>query len=676
VDKIAFATAPREKLPSNNNIPDFEDIDPVSSDSGGGEADVYKNGGGFIKDYRSKLNGFGMWKDSGFDKSRPATQDEFLVRVALHNKLFPSSAIKIESITKDGAITSQGALDGEQFETDDVRGILKQKGWSHLGGDSFQHTSGVIMHDADYNGATKYEEDPETGDMEPVDWEPFDVLLIPSGKPILRDSFGNIIPPSKRFDQTTDDIRYMPEKAKGTDEDVIVDKGDKNTLDVTQAIGKDGKLKFKDGKPVAATLGYNLVSAPHIKKFAGNVEDESTRFIDELPYNLKNAERKRVKALIKNGVVDNLANDMAKKTNIVLNDPAIAAGKGWYSRMRVKLLNALGEDGRELFSQLLGATSAQTPVDENFQQAVDAYEGIKKGRYNRHRRGYLTAIKAESEGKLNEEIVKSRAVEKIKSVISNLNDAIPSAKKADKLAINNEIKSLTDLIKKPVDKRTSAQRIKLYVVGNDLLPRRSNGAKFNANSGAVLKVISGVWLENLNAPKTPNFAGNLSGRTIQATIDIWAARYIRRQIYGGEGNPWRIQPKSEVGVSNEDFAFSQVIMQRAAKKLGMNPDDLQAILWFAEKDVWDKNKWTKNEGAKKSSFDDIFEVFFPEGRKPLTFKEGFDFLKKKKEQEKDIEQKEKKAIIKAEAEALGISVSALMKTKKAKRCAYKKKVKA
>jgi hypothetical protein len=490
---------------------------------------------------------------------------------------------------------------------------------------------------------------------------------IKSADPITRDKSNNIIPPSKRFDQTTDDIRYMPEKASTSSEEVIVDKGDKDTLDVIQATGKDGKLKFKDGKPVASTVGYNLASAPHIEKFAGNVEDVSTKFLDEIPYNLNNAERGRVEALIKNGVVDNLANDMAKDTNIVLNNPAIAAGKGWYSRMRVKLLNAPGEEGRELFSQLLGATSAQTPVDENFQQAVDAYEGIKKGRYNRHRKGYLTAIRAESKGKLNEEIVKSRAVEKIKDIISNLNDAIPSAKKADKVAINDEIRSLTNLIERPVDNRTPAQRIKLYVVGNDLLPRRSNGAKFNANSGAVLKVISGVWLENLDAPKTPNFAGNLSGRTTQATIDIWAARYIRRQIYGGEGKPWRIQPKSEVGVSNEDFALSQVIMQRAAKKLGMNPDDLQAVLWFAEKDVWDKNKWTKNEGAKKSSFDDIFEVFFPEGRKPLTFKEGFDFLKKKKELEKDIEQKEKKAIIKAEAEALGISISALMKMKKAKK---------
>jgi hypothetical protein len=252
--------------------------------------------------------------------------------------------------------------------------------------------------------------------------------------------------------------------------------------------------------------------------------------------------------------------------------------------------------------------------------------------------------------------------------LDDLNAALPSATvKADRIAIYAEIKSLTELIETPVDERTGAQRIKIYVVGNDLLPRRSNGAKFNANSGAVLKVIAGVWLDNRESPKTPNFAGNLSGRTVQATIDIWAARFLRRQIYGGEGVPWRIQPKSEVGVSKEDFAFSQVVMQRAAKKLGMNPDDLQAILWFAEKDVWDKKGWTKNEGAKKSSFDDIFDIFFPEGKKPLTFAEGSAIIRAKKDQEKAVAAAEKKAIIKAEAAALGISVAALNRIKKAEK---------
>lgn len=502
--------------------------------------------------------------------------------------------------------------------------------------------------------------------------------VIKSADPIVRDDSGNVIPLSQRFNVKSNDIRYMPEPVKKEKkkkerqiigEDRVIDKGDKDTLDVIQAIGaKTKEPSWKDDKPVPVSFGYDLTIAPHISKFSGNVEDPSTVFLDDLPYDLNGAEKERVENLIKNGVVDYLANDMAERTRIALKDPAIAAGKGWYSRMRSKLLNALGDVGREIFSQFLGATSAQTPVDENFQQAVDANEGMNSGRYDRHRKGYLKAIGAESEGTLDAEIAKTRSVENIKGIISDLKAKLPSiTKNADKIAIYAELKSLEELIEIPVDERTSAQRIKIYVIGNDLLPRRSNGAKFNANSGAVLKVIAGVWLNNRKSPKTPNFAGNLSGRTVQATIDIWAARFLRRQIYGGQGVPWRIQPKSEVGVSNEDFAFAQVIMDRAAKKLGMNPDDLQAILWFAEKDVWDKKGWTKNEGAKKSSFDDIFDIFFPEGKKPLSFAEGSALIKATKDREKAIAKEEEKAKIKAEAKALGLSVAALNRMKKAEK---------
>jgi hypothetical protein len=117
---------------------------------------------------------------------------------------------------------------------------------------------------------------------------------------------------------------------------------------------------------------------------------------------------------------------------------------------------------------------------------------------------------------------------------------------------------------------------------------------------------------------------------VQATIDVWAARFLRQLLYENSGQPWRIQPKSETGVSNEDFALGQVIMERVAKKLDMNPDDLQAVLWFAEKDNWEKQGWTKSIGAEKSSFDEIFHKFFPKDRKPLSFQEAIELFAKEK----------------------------------------------
>jgi hypothetical protein len=77
--------------------------------------------------------------------------------------------------------------------------------------------------------------------------------------------------------------------------------------------------------------------------------------------------------------------------------------------------------------------------------------------------------------------------------------------------------------------------------------------------------------------------------------------------------------------------FAQQVMRRAADKLKINPDDLQAILWFAEKHHWEEKGWTKNSGAEKSSFDDIFNMFFPEGGKPLSLAEAQEKLKNVKD---------------------------------------------
>jgi hypothetical protein len=41
-----------------------------------------------------------------------------------------------------------------------------------------------------------------------------------------------------------------------------------------------------------------------------------------------------------------------------------------------------------------------------------------------------------------------------------------------------------------------------------------------------------------------------------------------------------------------DYPFAEEVMKKAADKLGVKADDLQAFLWYLEKDVWDKNNWT------------------------------------------------------------------------------------
>lgn len=412
---------------------------------------------------------------------------------------------------------------------------------------------------------------------------------------------------------------------------ITIDAGDDETVPVLQEIRNGKPLTDPKGDPKFIQQKYELLSSPFIENYSGEKPEDTTKpNYDELAYDVTGVAQKKINAAIDSGAVDAAANIMVSKTKEAMKNAEISAGSGWYSRMRENLLNALGVEGRELLSQLLGATSAKTPVNENFLQAMDAYEGIKAGRYDSNRKAYLEMLNSESKGELNDLIEERNYIAVIKNKISDLNKAAKKTTGKKQKVIQSEAQKLKDLIAIKPENRTKKNRFSIVINASGLMPLRSNGKKFNANSMAVMKVIAGTWLDNRKAPKTPNFAGNLSGRTVQATIDVWAARFMRQILHEGFGKPWRIQPKSETGVTNEDFALGQVIMQRAAKKLDMNPDDLQAILWFAEKHNWDERGWTGTEGAEKSSFDEIFSVFFPKGKKPLTFAEASEIFKSQK----------------------------------------------
>jgi hypothetical protein len=447
---------------------------------------------------------------------------------------------------------------------------------------------------------------------------------IKSADPITRDDSGNVIPLSKRFDVGSRDMRFMPEgDVEPVKKPTEISKGTKDALPVIQAVDDKGELKFKDGKPVPQIIPYNFLKSPKLVEYdKNNPTDKTKPNYAELAYDIPKSAQKKIDQAIDSGAVDAVVGDVVKRTKKYLENPEIAAGMGWYSRMRVKLVNALGEKGREILSQLLGATSARTPVRENFLQAMDAHEGINAGRYEPNRKAYIDMLQLEESGTLADEIVNRGYLDILSSKINDIEEKAKSLKGQDQSNLLKEAKNLKSLINQNPESWKPSQRAKIMILATDMLPKRSNGKKFNANSLAVLKVIHGSWLDNRNAPKTPNFAGNLSGRTLQATIDVWAARFLRAVLYEGKKTPWRIQPKAESAVTNEDFAIGQIIFERAAKKLKMNPDDLQAVLWFAEKDRWDKMGWTQKVGAEKSSFDDIFSIFFPDKQKPLSFEEA------------------------------------------------------
>ena len=371
------------------------------------------------------------------------------------------------------------------------------------------------------------------------------------------------------FDPNDPDIRRMPE--------------DPTALPIVEARNADGSVKLnKKGKVVYESIDYDLVNAPGLKAVQSTPEDARTPDYDSLHYHITRKDKAAINDLIESGALDQAAGDLAADAESAMRDPEIAAAIGWYSRMRQKLREALGED-HQLFAELLGATSANTDVEQNFIYAFDAYRQFKAGKFDR-----MLA-------KFNE------AVDLIES------DTLVDVMVARKIVTKGAAKRLDQI-----------ELLKKWIKRYNLEPRRPDGKRYGMNSAHVFNALSGNFTKvrgpkakDKLSPKTPQFSMNLFGSSLEATIDVWAARYLRRKLYAPTVKQWRIQPKSETGVSNADFLVGQEIFGRAAAKLGMNPDDLQALMWFKEKEVWDVSGWTKGAGALKSSFDEAADAFFP-----------------------------------------------------------------
>lgn len=284
------------------------------------------------------------------------------------------------------------------------------------------------------------------------------------------------------------------------------------------------------------------------------------------------------------------------------NAENILAQAGWYKAMRARLRHEFGGLG-DLFADLLGATSPNTPVRDNWTNAVDSLRRATRGDFDE----LIPAWEAWADA------VDARETE----LRAWFNDRM-----ADGLS-KKGIKALPEY-KQKSDALAAARELP-----DALLPTKETGKKYGFNGRNVARAMVDLWRvvrdadpdigRGGTAPKALNFSGNLIGFRERATIDVWAARMLQR-LAGG----LRVPSMAETGVSGDmrsdgsstlQFGFGQGVFSDAVKRIrkdpelktndklsSINDDDLQAVVWFVEKELWTVNNWT-NAAGEGGSFE-------------------------------------------------------------------------
>jgi len=250
----------------------------------------------------------------------------------------------------------------------------------------------------------------------------------------------------------------------------------------------------------------------------------------------------------------------------------------WYRSMRTRLRKEFGGMA-DVFADIIGATSAQTNVQQNYENAIGVLRQFSKGDFD-------------AEIKLFQDRVKKGG---------SLDPTTLTRMHKDP---NNPFKLIT----------------------------KASGALFNTNSPAATMALLDMFrqIKVGASPKTINFTGNLIGFGNDATIDVWAARYLR----DAAGLP-RLPPPAEKAVAGNhitdstfenpligsEFGFGQKVFGDAVKIINQNgevkafnseignmgADDLQAVVWFLEKEKWTKNGWTTKAGEGGSlDFESVY----------------------------------------------------------------------
>lgn len=167
-------------------------------------------------------------------------------------------------------------------------------------------------------------------------------------------------------------------------------------------------------------------------------------------------------------------------------------------------------------------------------------------------------------------------------------------------------------------------------VPDDMIIRKTNGMKFGQNGKNAMMAMLGM-LDDIKpgmAPKMRNYAKNIAGKSNRATIDVWAARTIQRLMHDETPAPMYARPIPEFNVVGGEhikpgsmktgewkgqhyrpeitnaYGVGLDVFERAAARMDMPPNDLQALMWFGEKELWERARWSPADQAANLS--DLF----------------------------------------------------------------------
>lgn len=266
---------------------------------------------------------------------------------------------------------------------------------------------------------------------------------------------------------------------------------------------------------------------------------------------------------------------------------------GWYSKVASMLHHQFGGFA-DFLAQLMGPTSANTPVEGNVKYAMAALKSAMSGKWD----SLIADTIRWHEGVM-------QAAAGLDAVI-DANRAKPKAERLTGKAL-----AQTVAFKDAMAVVTAAAPYQGEV------PQQDSGAKFGMATQGVVEILAGVWsdFQRGDAPKTKNYYQNLIGRQFTgATIDVWAARTLRRMA-----GLLRLPTSAEKGVAGNigvkltpgaEFGFGQEAFVKAAENLrnsgveafaNTTPADVQAMIWFSEKESWARNNWTNKIGEGGSA---------------------------------------------------------------------------